>query len=97
MYSDFRSFAQGDANNGSRLGMDHLLEYYDKALFSAERPVRKMVAQDYIRQARAEEGQEQGVAFKRLRATWRNGEMNIKSRKILQDAMDPALKSSLDR
>ena len=96
MYTHFRSLALDDANNGSSFGMDHLLEYYHEALFSHDRPVRKAVARDFVDLARDEE--EQGIrrAFNRLRTAWRNGEMNLKSRKILQDAMDTDLKSSVD-
>ncbi|KAL9049195.1 MAG: hypothetical protein Q9162_007347 [Coniocarpon cinnabarinum] len=97
MYDDFRVFAFEDANNGSHLGIDHLFEYYSKALFSADRPIRRSVAQDFVNQVRYEDAHGDRPAFKRLRTAWRNGEMNIKSRKILQDVMEPDLKASLDR
>lgn len=96
MYNDFRFFAIDDVTNGSYFGMDHLLEYYDHALFRQEQPVRKRIARDFVNLAKAEELQGDQCVFKRLRAAWRNGEMNFRSRKILQEVMDWELRSSLD-
>ena len=96
MYNDFRFFARDDVTQGCQFGMDHLLDYYEHALFQTERPVRKRVAGDFVNLARNEDVHGDRPVFKRLRATWRNGEMNIRSRKLLQEAMDPELKSSLD-
>lgn len=97
MFNDFTFFAEDDAKNGSRIGLERLLEYYDKALFSPERPIRRTVAQKYIESVRNEDSEGERACFKRLRGAWRNGEMNFKSRKVLQDFMDDDFKSALDR
>ena len=97
MYDDFRTFAAEDAAHGSGIGMDCLLDYYSQALFSQDRPIRTKVARDFVSLADGEGAETDKPAFRRLRAAWRNGEMNIRSRKVLQEIMSDDLRMSLDR
>ena len=96
MYQDFKFFASEDFINGSSFGMDYLLEFYEKALFCDDRVVRRKVARDFVDSAKIENGRVEQPTFRKLRTAWRNGEMNFRSRKILQEMMDFELKSAVD-
>lgn len=95
MYKDFYRFSLEDLGHGSTNGSTHLARYYGYRL-SADKPLTDLVARDIV----AAIGQEHGDArpvFQKLRAFWRDGAFNFKSRKRLDNLLDAGLREELGK
>lgn len=101
MYSEFKTFAEEDAERGAANGIEHLVEYYDQSLKSATRVIPDFIAHDYVELVKAEKqragNQTQRIAFNKLRLQWRNGALDMKSRKKIDNLIDQELKDELSR
>ncbi|KAI1007163.1 hypothetical protein K3495_g1064 [Podosphaera aphanis] len=96
MYSEFRQFALEDAQAGSLNGMKNLISYYDEILNSKKKTIPEILARHFVDLVKLETSEER-PAFKRLRAAWRNGALDLKSRKKLDSLVDSKLREELER
>ncbi|ETN45322.1 uncharacterized protein HMPREF1541_09153 [Cyphellophora europaea CBS 101466] len=95
MYNEFKELALEDQARGSDAGFQHLLSYYDGAL-KAVAPVSAVVAADLVALLRNETDAARPV-FKMIRLAWRNGALNLKSRKRIQDNLNEDEKAQFDK
>jgi len=96
MYSEFRRYAFEDARDSSMIGMRNLISYYDEVLNNKKKVIPEGLARDYVDLVKREEGSDR-PAFDRLRAAWRNGALDMKSRKKIDTLVDPKLREELER
>ena len=97
MYNEFRHLARQDAAKGIKTsGMENLIKFYYDSLLSPI-PIRRRVASDFTDLVTYENRSTDRPAFKSLRSVWRNGSMNLKNRKKINDILDSDLKAELDR
>ncbi|OBT62245.1 hypothetical protein VE03_08077 [Pseudogymnoascus sp. 23342-1-I1] len=97
MYEEFRKYAFEDATRQAPFGMNHLITYYDEVLNSKKRTIPEVFARHYIELVKAEDAAKDRPAFAKLRAAWRNGALDMKSRKKIDNFVDPALREELER
>lgn len=101
MYEEFRRVAYEDLQSQrGNFGVNLLGVYYDQVLNSKRRPIPQILAKHYVELVKAEaiDGQRQErPAFGKLRAAWRNGALDLKSRKILLEEVDQVLREELER
>ncbi|OCK78938.1 hypothetical protein K432DRAFT_300945, partial [Lepidopterella palustris CBS 459.81] len=101
MYDEFRRLAFEDATQKkSDVGIRNLIKYYGESL-SSQNTIRERVARHYIDLIKSENPQQvqpgfKQPAFKQLRSAWRNGGLNFKNRKRINDFIDADLKASLE-
>lgn len=96
MYTQFQYYATDDIENrGSSTGMQNLLQFYAKALASST-PIRDHIVKDYVKLVNKEPVTSNGQAFRQLRTAWRNGALNLKNRKKLNDIVDSELRNRLE-
>lgn len=98
MYEEFRACAIEDAMyRQSTLGMSNLIAYYDEVLNSRRKTISEVLARHYVDLVCNEDlsGERPGLA--KLRASWRNGALDMKSRKKIDNLVDPALREELER
>ncbi|USW47917.1 Putative La domain containing protein [Septoria linicola] len=96
MYGEFKYYATDDVKNRSNTtGMQNLLQFYAKALASST-PIRDHIVKDYVELVKAEPAPSHGQGFKALRQAWRNGALNLKNRKKLNDIVDEELRKRLE-
>lgn len=95
MYREFKELSTEDLARGDDAGFHHLLNYYDMAL-KATPPVSAHVASDLVSFLRQESDNSRPV-FKMLRLAWRNGALNLKSRKRIQDNLNDQEKAEFDK
>lgn len=95
MYSEFRDLVTEDLTRGDEAGLTHLLSFYDGAL-KAIPPISSQVAADLVAFLR-KEGESHRPVFKMLRLAWRNGALNLKSRKRIQDNLNDQEKAEFDK
>lgn len=95
MYKDFYRFALEDLTHGSTNGSKHLAKYYGYQL-AADKPLSEQAAQDIVAAIRQESGQARPI-FQKVRAFWRDGAFNMKSRKRINDLLDTSVKEELAR
>ncbi|KAI9691786.1 MAG: hypothetical protein M1822_007858 [Bathelium mastoideum] len=95
MYNEFRKFAFEDAAKGSSVGIDHLLEFYGKSLFS-QSTVRDRVARHYASLVKREDRDSGRPAFHQLRKQWRDGALNMKNRKRIGEHIDREMRDELE-
>ena len=97
MYGEFHQLALEDARSGlPTVGLNSLIKYYTDAL-SKMQPIRQRLAQDYVWLVKREVSGANQPAFKHLRASLRNGALNMKSLKIIMDLIDEDLRAELER
>lgn len=100
MYSEFRKYALEDAQNKSFSGTNNLISYYDEILINKKRVIPETLAQHYVDLVKSErdmEGLSGRPAFEKLRAAWRNGALDMKSRKKIDNLVDPELRNELEQ
>lgn len=96
MYSEFKYYATDDVQKrNNSTGMQNLLQFYAKALASST-PIRDHIVRDYVELVKVEPAISHGQGFKQLRQAWRNGALNLKNRKKLNDIVDEELRSRLE-
>lgn len=95
MYEDFKAWALEDEEKGNDNGKKHLVQFYD-AMLSGVSPMTERLSKDVVDIARAESGVSRPVWLK-LRAAWRNGATNLKTRKRLTELLTSEEKNELDR
>lgn len=97
MYGEFHQLALEDLHSGlPTVGPNSLIKYYSDAL-SKMQPIRQRLAQDYVRLVKQEVSRDNQSAFKQLRASLRNGALDMKNRKIITDLVDADLRAELER
>lgn len=96
MYSEFRKYAFEDARENAMTGMKNLISYYDEILNSKKKVIPEPLARHYVELVKSEELGNR-PAFEKLRAAWRNGALDMKSRKKIDNLVDPILREELER
>jgi len=96
MYNDFRSYAFEDSRLHAMGGMKNLISYYDEILNSKKKVIPETLARHYVELVKSEDANDR-PAFERLRAAWRNGALDMKSRKKIDNFVDQELKEELER
>jgi la-related protein 1 len=97
MYLEFRRYAFEDARENSLVGMKNLISYYDEVLNSKKKVIPEVLARHYVDLVNYERAAAERPAFERLRAAWRNGALDMKSRKKIDNLVDSKLKEELER
>ncbi len=98
MYEEFRKFAYEDLQQRqAAFGMSQLITYYDQVLNSKRRTIPQILAKHYVELVRDEDNTKERPAFAKLRASWRNGALDMKSRKKVDDILDQVLKEELEK
>ncbi|KAI9819735.1 MAG: hypothetical protein M1826_001088 [Phylliscum demangeonii] len=95
MYLEFHTLALGDFRyRNSDVGMTNLVQYYDVAL-NGPKVIADIVARHLVELVEEEESAVPMV-LPTLSAAWRNGAMNLKNRKKIEDRISPGLRARLE-
>jgi la-related protein 1 len=98
MYEEFRNCAIEDARFRQNVfGMTNLIQYYDEVLNSKKKTIPEILAKHYVDLVNAEDRSKERPGFTKLRAAWRNGALDMKSRKKVDNFVDPQLREELER
>ncbi|KFX93511.1 hypothetical protein V490_04801 [Pseudogymnoascus sp. VKM F-3557] len=97
MYEEFRRCAFEDSARGAMFGVNLLVTYYDEVLNSKKRTIPEVFARHFVELVRGEDKSAGRPAFTRLRAAWRNGALDMKSRKKVDGFVDAGLREELER
>lgn len=97
MYNEFRKYALEDAEQSARTGTNELIKYYDVVLQSRKKTIHDTFAKHYVELVKNEDRATQRPGFTNLRAAWRNGSLDLKSRKKIDNLLDAKLKEELER
>ncbi|KAK5100508.1 hypothetical protein LTS08_005259 [Lithohypha guttulata] len=95
MYEDFKTWAIEDQEKGNDNGKRYLVRFYD-AMLSSRNAMTERLATDIVEIARQESGGNRPTWLK-LRAAWRNGATNMKTRKRLTDLLSAEEQAELER
>lgn len=96
MYLEFRNYAFEDARENNANGMKNLISYFDEVLNSKKKVISDVIARHYVELVNSERASADRPAFDRLRVAWRNGALDLKSRKKINDLVDAKLKEELE-
>lgn len=98
MYEEFRNLAIEDAQQNT-YGMESLIAFYDETLLSKRKTINDILARHYVELvgAEAERSPTDRLGLAKLRSAWRNGALDLKSRKKINDLLDPKLREELER
>ena len=97
MYEEFRALALEDAvQKNSRTGMKHLLQFYDAAMSNRE-VMNDTLAEHYVELVKNEDPNSDRPGLAKMRSAWRNGALNMKTRKKLDSLVDKDLKHLLEQ
>lgn len=97
MYYEFRRLALEDNHNNASTGMEQLVLYYDETLNNKKKTINEVLAGHYIDVVKGEDSPTQRSAFSKLRTSWRNGALDMKSRKKIDNLLDAKLKEQLEQ
>ncbi|ESZ89829.1 hypothetical protein SBOR_9787 [Sclerotinia borealis F-4128] len=97
MYYEFRRLALEDNHNKASTGMEQLILYYDETLNNKKRTINDVLAGHYVDIVKGDDSSIQRSAFSKLRASWRNGALDLKSRKKIDNLLDVKLKKQLEQ
>lgn len=98
MYEEFRTCALEDAGQKQLMfGMANLVAYYDEVLNSKKRTIPEVLARHYVDLVKAEDPLKERPGFVKLRTAWRNGALDMKSRKKVDNLVDAKLREELER
>jgi hypothetical protein len=95
MYTEFKRLADADLEEGDTIGMQHLINYYHGALKS-QAALSEHVVIDLVTLLREEKEPHRPI-FKMLRIAWRDGALNLKTRKRIGDILTDVEKSEFDK
>jgi la-related protein 1 len=88
MYNEFRHLAFEDASDrDTDVGLFNLLKFYDESLLSPQGVIWERVAFDYVDMVLAED-EHCRPAFEQLQSAFRNGSIDARSRKRIEDLLD---------
>ena len=100
MYAEFRTYALEDAQRNATVGLEQLGRYYDQVL-GKSKVISDTLASHYVELVKNEkaaaEPNASTPAFARLRVSWRNGALDMKSRKKIDNLVGADLKEELER
>ena len=97
MYDEFKQLASDDASQRqSYVGIRNLIQYYDEAIAS-QKVISDEISRDFVELVKKEAAAANRPAFTKLRAAWRNGALNMKNRKKINEIIDPELRAELER
>jgi la-related protein 1 len=95
MYDEFRHFAFEDAAyRRTDVGLSNLIKFYGESLLSRQSIIRQRVATDYVNLVKAE-NEHRRPAFQQLQSAFRNGSIDPRSRKRIDDLLDADILTSL--
>jgi la-related protein 1 len=101
MYSEFRRYALEDAKENAIDGLKSLVSYYDEILISKKKVIPDVLALHYVEVVQKEKSMAgpdaERPAFTKLRLAWRNGALDLKSRKKIDSLVDQKLREELER
>lgn len=97
MYEEFRTLATEDAKQNPH-GINGLISFYDEVL-SKPQTINDTIARHYVElvQAESDRSSTDRPAFAKLRSAWRNGALDLKSRKKVADMLDVNIREELER
>jgi la-related protein 1 len=91
MYDEFRHLAFEDAaHRNSTTGMSSLIKFYGESLLSSQGVIRERIAFDYVDLVKAED-EHCRLALKQLQSAFRNGSLDSRNRKRMEDLLDADL------
>jgi la-related protein 1 len=96
MYTEFRRYAHEDAQDNANIGLKNLISYYDEILNSKKKVIPETLARHYVELVKNEDPGNR-PAFEKLRAAWRNGALDMNSRKKIDNLVDAKLREELER
>ncbi|KAK2626829.1 hypothetical protein QTJ16_004004 [Diplocarpon rosae] len=97
MYSEFRKYALEDAQHSAFSGTNSLISYYSEVLNSKKKVIPDVLALHYIELVKSEESAGPRPALEKLRVAWRDGALDMKSRKKIDNLIDAKLREDLER
>lgn len=101
MYREFRRYAIADSDAHAMDGMKSLISYYDETLNNKKKVIPDVLASHYVDLVNHEKllsgSNSDRPAFTKLRLAWRNGALDMRSRKKIDNLVDIALKAELER
>lgn len=97
MYYEFRRLALEDNHNNASTGMEQLILYYDETLNNKKKIINEVLAGHYVDVVKGDNSATQQSAFSKLRASLRNGALDLKSRKKIDNLLDAKLKEQLEQ
>jgi len=77
--------------------LTHLITYYDEMLKSKKQTIPETLAQHYVQLVKQESPSEERPGFAKLQAALRNGALDMKSRKRIENFVDAELMEELER
>ena len=96
MYEEFRDLALDDLRTyGVESGCNRLVEYY-KGLLTAHTTISDRIAQDIVDMTEKDRLQYRHI-LRILRAAWRDGAFDLKSRKKISQLLTSDLRAELDK
>lgn len=97
MYEEFRQLAIEDRiRRRCDVGVKHLVRYYDASLHGPKL-ISNKIAKDYVDLVESEGDEQEPIGFGKLRGAWRNGALNLKNRKKIDNLLGHDTKTRLDR
>ncbi|KAI9790667.1 MAG: hypothetical protein M1833_001780 [Piccolia ochrophora] len=97
MYNEFRSLALEDSHQKDCVtGIKNLVQYYDASL-NSPKIIPEQLARHYVELVESEDAMKERHGYTKLRAAWRNGALNLKNRKKIDNLVSRTLRESLER
>lgn len=97
MYSEFRKYAVEDAESNAPSGMENLINYYAEILNSKKKVIPDVLAMHYVDLVKKELMSGPRPGLEKLRSSWRDGALDMKSRKRIDNLVDSQLREELER
>lgn len=97
MYSEFRKYALEDSQSNALSGLNSLISYYAEILSSKKKVIPDILAAHYVDLVKNEDVRGPRPALEKLRIAWRDGALDMKSRKRIDNLVDAKLREELER
>ncbi|KAI9781038.1 MAG: hypothetical protein M1816_002581 [Peltula sp. TS41687] len=95
MYNEFHCLALVDHfERHSDVGLRHLVQYYDVSI-NGPKTVSDTLAKHFVELVAAEERSDDRIAFNKLKLALQNGDLNLKTRRKIEDLLGEDLKLQL--